>query len=105
GPAGEARLERLSPERMRIRVDAPGPRLLVVGEHFDPGWRARVDGNDAAVVRVDLCALGVELPAGAREVTLRFLPRGLVPGALAFAATLALLAALSVRRYRSAAAR
>ena len=105
GPAGEAELERLSPERMRIRVRASGRRLLVVGEHFDPGWRARVDGQDAAVVRVDLCALGVEVPAGAREVSLRFLPRGLVPGAVLFAATLSLLAALSVRRYRSAAAR
>ena len=62
GPAGEAQLERLSPERMRIRVRAPGRRLLVIGEHFDPGWRARVDGKDAAVVRVNLCALGVELP-------------------------------------------
>jgi hypothetical protein len=105
GPPGEAQLERVSPERMRIRVRAPGRRLLVIGEHFDPGWRARVDGKDAAVVRVDLCALGVELPEGAREVSLRFLPRGLLPGAIAFAVTLALLAALSVRRYRRAVAR
>jgi hypothetical protein len=106
GAAGEARLERPSPERMRVEVRAPGRRLLVVGEHFDPGWRARVDGKEAAVFRVDLCALGVEIPEGAREVTLRFLPRGLLPGAIAFAAALlALVAAVSVRRYRSAAAR
>jgi hypothetical protein len=106
GPPGEARLERPSPERMRIEVRAEGRRLLVIGEHFDPGWRARVDGKDAPVVRVDLCALGVDLPAGAREVTLRFVPRGLLPGAIACAAALVLLlAALSARRYRSAAAR
>jgi hypothetical protein len=105
GPAGEARLERQSPERMRIEVRAPGRRLLVIGEQFDPGWRARVDGKEAGVLRVDLCALGVEVPAGAREVTLRFVPRGLLPGAALCAATLALLGALSVRRYRSAAAR
>jgi uncharacterized membrane protein YfhO len=64
-----------------------------------------VDGVDARVLRVDLVALGVSLPAGAREVELRFLPRGLVPGALLCAATLLVLLALSARRYRSAAAR
>ena len=105
GPAGEAQLQRDSPERMRIALQAPGRRLLVVSEHFDPGWRARVDGTPAPVLRVDLCALGVEVPAGAREVELRFLPRGLLAGAIACAVTLALLGALSVRRYRSAAAR
>ena len=105
GLAGEAQLQRDSPERMRIVLRAPGRRLLVVSEHFDPGWRARVDGASAPVLRVDLCALGVEVPAGAREVKLQFLPRGLVAGAIACAVTLALLGALSVRRYRSAAAR
>jgi hypothetical protein len=105
GPPGEAVLERTAPERMRVRVQAPGARLLVVSEHFDPGWRARVDGKESVVRRVDLCALGVELPEGAREVELRYLPRGLLPGALAFAITLAALLLLSARRYRSAAAR
>jgi hypothetical protein len=105
GPGGEAQMVRESPERIRVRVEAPGPRLLIVAEHFDPGWRARVDGKEAAVRRVDLCALGVELPAGAKEVELRYLPRGLLPGAVGFLATLAVLGALSVRRYRSAAAR
>ena len=105
GDPGEAQMQRLAPERMRISVRAPGRRLLVVSEHYDPGWRARIDGADAAVHRIDLCVLGVELPAGARQVELRFVPRGLIPGAWAFAATLLALVALSVRRYRSAAAR
>jgi hypothetical protein len=39
------------------------------------------------------------------EPELRYLPRGLLPGAVAFLATLTVLGALSVRRYRSAAAR
>jgi hypothetical protein len=105
GPPGEAQLERFSPERMRVTVRAPGPRLLVISEHFDPGWRAAVDGAPAPVVRADLCALGVELPEGAREVVLKFVPRGLWPGAAAFALALLLLGGLSARRYRSAAAR
>jgi hypothetical protein len=105
GPAGEAHLKRDAPERMRVEIQAPGPRLLVVSEHFDPGWRATVDGAGAPVRRVNLCALGVELPAGSKQVELRYRPAGLVPGALGFLVTLAVLAGLSVRRYRSAAAR
>ena len=105
GPPVDAELSRPSPEAMTVRVRAPGRRLLVISEHFDPGWRARVDGAAAEVRRVDLCALGVEVPPGAREVTLRFVPRGLPEGSIACAATLLLLGALSVRRYRSAAAR
>lgn len=105
GPAGEAHFEREAPERMRVGIQATGPRLLVVSEHFDPGWRARVDGAETPVRRVNLCALGVELPAGTKQVELRYRPPGLVPGALAFLLTLAVLVGLSVRRYRSAAAR
>src|SRR5439155_18529193 len=52
GLAGEAQLQRDSPERMRIVLRAPGRRRQGVSEHFDPGWRARVDGASAPVLRV-----------------------------------------------------
>jgi len=105
GEPGDARLERPSPERMRIAVRAPGRRLLVVSEHFDPGWRATVDGAEAVVRRVDGCALGVEVPPGGHRVELGFVPRGLLPGAWAAGATLLALLALSARRCSTAAAR
>lgn len=92
-----AALERPSPEAMRI--DAAGPGLLVVGEHFDPGWRATVNGVDAPVIETDLAAIGVQLPGGPARVELRYAPPGFRPGlALALAAAIALAVAGRRRR-------
>ena len=98
GTAAPAQLERTSPERMAVR--ARGPGLLVVGEHFDPGWRATVNGRAAPVVEADLAALGVALPGGAATVELRFVPVGLWPGALAALAA-ALLCGVAAGRKKS----
>ena len=51
---------------------SPEGSALVVSENFYPGWSAVVDGKDARVERVDFTLLGVELPAGARNVSFRF---------------------------------
>jgi len=44
GPGGEAQMVRESPERIRVRVEAPGPRLLVVASTSTragaPAWTA-----------------------------------------------------------------
>jgi len=97
GQSGPATLERRSPERMQVRAQGPG--LLVVGEHFDPGWRASIDGRAAPVLETDLAALGVVLPPGPATVELRFVPRGLVPGLwAAIAAATALVAAVAWQR-------
>jgi hypothetical protein len=92
GSAAPAGVERISSERMEVRANGPG--LLVVGEHFDPGWRATVGGKTAQVLEADLAALGVVLPEAASTVVLRFVPVGLWPGiALAAAAAAALAGA------------
>ena len=97
GTPAPVRLERNTPERMTVRAQGPG--LLVVGEHFDPGWRASIDGRPVPVAEVDLAAVGVVLPASATTVELRFVPVGFWPGAaLAIAAAAALSAASSTRR-------
>ncbi len=99
GSAGPASLERISAEHLRVR--ARGPGLLVVGEHFDPGWAATVDGKRLPVLQADLAALGVVLPAGEVVVDLRFIPKGLVAGtgiAAAAALAIALWRALAGRR-------
>jgi len=45
---------------------------LVVSENYYPGWLASVDGKPASIGRVDYSLIGVELPQGARSVSLRF---------------------------------
>lgn len=70
----KARVTRYVPAEIDIQLDgaAPAGAALVVSENFYPGWRASVGGQSAAVVRANFNLIAVALPAGAREVQLRF---------------------------------
>ena len=63
-----------APGKVQIDLASPAPAgaSLIVSENYYPGWRATVDGKPARLGRADLTLIGVELPAGARTVELRF---------------------------------
>jgi hypothetical protein len=65
---------RYAPGAIDLALDQPAPdgSALVVSENFYPGWTATVDGRPATIGRADYTLIGVELPAGARTVSLRF---------------------------------
>jgi hypothetical protein len=96
-----------APGRIALALSRPAPAgaALVVSENYYPGWRASVDGRDAAVGRVDYSLVGVGLPAGAREVTLTFTsPRVATGRAISLAvlgmSLLAVAAGVAVERRR-----
>ncbi len=63
-----------TPGRMRIRLtgaEASASHLLV-SENWYPDWHATVDGKPAMVRRANHTLISVDLPPGAREVTLAF---------------------------------
>lgn len=64
----------------RIDLRAEGPGFLVVTEGWDPGWRARVDGVPAPLLRTNAIHMGVVLEAGTHRVELLHYPRGLTAG-------------------------
>jgi hypothetical protein len=70
-----ATVARPGPGEINVALDQPAPEgsALVVSENYYPGWTATVDGQPAPIGRVDVTLIGVPLPAGAREVTLRFI--------------------------------
>ncbi len=72
-PVG-VRVRRYDPGAIDLTLEGIVPQgsALVVSENFYPGWHAVVDGRDVGVGRVDFTLLGVELPAGAKTVSLRF---------------------------------
>lgn len=76
---------------------APAGSSLVVSENYYPGWTATVDGKPAHIGRVDYTLIGVELPAGARKISLLFTSpsyeRGKVVTWLAIAVGLLMLGA------------
>lgn len=81
---------------VRYRTAAPG--LLKLSVPYFPGWTATVDGNPCPVVRADHALMGVAVPAGERELRVRFRSNYFGRGAAVSGAALAL--ALGVLLWR-----
>ncbi|MFC2023355.1 YfhO family protein [Chloroflexota bacterium] len=64
----------LDPNTMRIDVKASGPAFVVVSEVYYPGWQARVEDQEAIILRVDHALRGVVVPAGGHTVVLEYHP-------------------------------
>jgi hypothetical protein len=75
--SGTARRVEWTPNRVEVDVAATRPAVLLVNQNWHPGWKASVG---EVVSRDGL--LGVQLPAGAHRVVLRFLPRSGIGGAV-----------------------
>ncbi len=99
-PAASATVALARPDSSTLEADltSAAPGLLVLGEHFDPGWSAWIDGAPAKVIEVDLLCLGVLVPSGAHLVRLHFRPAGLLPGLAVGGLVAAALAVLRSRR-------
>ena len=68
------------PERVRIEVVAGAPGYVVLADAWAPGWRARVDGRAATILRADLLFRAVEVGAGRHEVEMTYRPLSVILG-------------------------
>lgn len=68
------RMTRFAPGALGLELASPPPAgsALIVSENYFPGWTALVDGKTAPVERTQYNLIGVQLPAGARSVSLQF---------------------------------
>jgi hypothetical protein len=69
-----ATLASWEPGAMTVKLTGSDTRTtyLMVAENWYPDWHATIDGKVAPTHRADGALLSVELPPGAREVTLKF---------------------------------
>ncbi len=67
-------------ERMVVETRSARPSYLVMSESFDPGWHARVDGKEAAVLEANLYFRAVPLTAGSHRVELFYRPASYIWG-------------------------
>lgn len=76
-PTVQASLASWEPGRIRVTLEGRDARTtyLVVAENWYPDWRATVDGQSVPVHRAQHTLLSVEVPPGAREVTLEYVSR------------------------------
>jgi hypothetical protein len=73
-----------APNRVDLRVSLVRPARVYVNQNWHPGWHA-----SGGTVIDDRGLLAVDVPAGTRDVVLRFLPRSAILGGLTSLAALA----------------
>src|SRR6187402_379129 len=78
--------------RVRLGTGAPAAGYVLVSENWDAEWRATVDGRDARVLRGDGTLITVPVPAGARDIALRYEGRAYARGRLVTVASLIIIA-------------
>jgi hypothetical protein len=86
------------PGRWDIESETDAPIQLVVLEGYDAGWRCRINGRPAPVLRTNYTFMSVPVPAGNAQVTLEYAPGSFRHGLWLSAAGLLLTIALPLRR-------
>lgn len=73
---GESAVAVQEADGSRILIDATSSHeaIVVVPQPDFPGWSARVDGEEAEIIRVDGAFPGIRVPAGDSVIELRFRP-------------------------------
>lgn len=74
GPPGRVWLKEDRPGLIKLHAFSPTRQLLVLGETYNPGWRAEIKGVPAAPIPVFGDFLGLVVPAGRSDVTFIFSP-------------------------------
>ena len=69
------KLDFSNPNRIEVDIDVSEPAMLVLTEVWYPGWQALVDGEPAALYRVNYLQRGIWLGRGNHRVELVFRPR------------------------------
>lgn len=94
-PGGEAVITDYQPNRVVVRTECASRAVLVLADAFYPGWTARVDGVETAVMPANGTFRGVVIPAGDHEVEFRYLPKSFLAGAVVSLASAAVVLALA----------
>ena len=85
-----------------VEVESDCAGALVFAETHYPGWRARVDGRPAEILRANVAFQAVWLEPGRHAVELRYAPRSLALGLAVSALTaLGLLLGPALARRRT----
>jgi hypothetical protein len=100
GFRGTARIVRYEPNIVNVEVETNGPCFLVLSESYFPGWRTRVNGKDADLLKANFFLRGIRIKdAGTHHVELVFTPLSYTLGKYVSFLTLVLLViGLLVRR-------
>jgi hypothetical protein len=102
GFRGQARVVRETADRVQLEAELSADGYVVLVDGHDPGWRVRVDGRPAPLLRANVAFRAVAVPAGRHVVDMVYRPTaalvGLVVSGITLAALVVAFAAPFVRR-------
>src|SRR5262249_41822383 len=82
--SAEASVVHYQPQRIELRTVASDERFLVLREVYYPGWKARIDGVESLIYRVNYALRGLVVPPGAHKVEFIYAPASFRIGAICF---------------------
>jgi hypothetical protein len=97
-----ARIVRYEPDRVTIDANLTRPGIVVLGDNWYPGWKAKVDGRSVDVDRVDYVLRGTVAGRGHHRIEYSYAPASWRIGwIISLLSLLALVAAVALERRRS----
>ncbi len=78
--SGTARITIDLPEHVEVETETPAPAYLVLGDTFDPGWTATIDGQRAPIRPAWVAFRAVFVPGGRHTVVFHYCPAGFTTG-------------------------
>lgn len=90
--------QHLSANRVEAEVNSPDGGLLVIAQTYYPAWQAYVDGQPVPLLRANHAFQAIDVPAGHRQVVLKYEDRCFQMGLLISSATLAGLLVVGWRK-------
>jgi hypothetical protein len=66
------------PNRLTYKTNASSEQLAVFSEVYYPGWKVKIDGQEASHFRADWILRAMRIPAGEHTVVFEFLPGGYI---------------------------
>ena len=76
GDAGAVKIDSYSPRRITLSADAKTPAVLLLNDHFDPNWKALVDGQSVEILKANHLMRGLALKPGAHKIEFALKPNG-----------------------------
>jgi uncharacterized membrane protein YfhO len=101
GDVGEVTVGKYEANRITLSGRVTRNALLVMGEKYYKGWRARMDGKPVEIQRVDYILRGVYLTPGTHTVEFIFDPLPFKIGKYLTLASFAFFAFMVVREWRN----
>lgn len=74
GDAGTVKIDSYSPRRITLSADAKTSAVLLLNDHFDPNWKALVDGKPVEILKANHLMRGVALAPGTHKIEFALKP-------------------------------